>query len=176
MSGLEALKYLTIKSSSVLETRSGPAWEDIAATLARASDLAASYGRYKYCLEKKWRKKLLRPLFDEAMKLKWNKTITPEDIFNTVSLALEEMTNPSICPKCNGRKQVIIMDKLYTCDLCLGIGRKSMSNITREKYLEKNRHTFNRYIKYNYFNNIIPMIEEWELELQRVFNPYRRVK
>jgi len=126
--------------------------------------------------EKKWRKKLLRPLFDEAMKLKWNKTITPEDIFNTVRLALEEMTNPSICPKCNGRKQVIIMDKLYKCDLCLGLGRKPMSDRTRSSYLNKGRHIFNTHIKYNYFNNIIPIIEEWELELQRVFNPYRRVK
>jgi len=176
MSGLEALKYLTIKSSSVLETRSGPAWEDIAATLARSSDLAASYGRYKYCLEKKWRKKLLRPLFDEAMKLKWHKSTTMEDVFNIASLALEEMTNPSICPKCNGRKQVIIMDKLYKCDLCSGLGRKSMTDYSRSLHLNTTRYIFNTHIKYNYFNNIIPIIEEWELELQRVFNPYRRVK
>ena len=176
MSGLEALKYLTIKSSSVLESRGGPPWEDIAATLARASDIAASYGRYKYCLEKKWRNKLLSPLFDEAMKLKWHKSITQEDIFNVVGLALDESVNPSICPKCNGRKEVIILDKLYTCDLCLGVGRKSMSDRTRSSYLNKGRHIFNTHIKYNYFNNIIPIIEEWELELQRVFNPYRRVK
>jgi len=176
MSGLEALKYLTIKSSSVLEPRGGPPWEDIAATLARASDIAASYGRYKYCLEKKWRNKLLRPLFDEAIKLKWHKSITMEDIFNIVSLALDEMTNPSICPKCNGRKEVIILDKLYTCDLCLGIGRKSMTDYSRSLHLNITRYIFNKYIKYNYFNSIIPIIEEWELELQRVFNPYRRVK
>ena len=110
------------------------------------------------------------------MKLKWNKTITPEDIFNTVSLALDEMTNPSICPKCNGRKEVIIMDKLYKCDLCFGLGRKAMSDRTRGIYIKNERHIFYRHIKYNYFNNIIPAIEEWELELQRVFNPYRRVK
>ena len=176
MSGLEALKYLTIKSSSVLEPRGGPPWEDIAATLARASDIAASYGRYKYCLEKKWRNKLLRPLFDNAMKLEWHKSITPEDIFNTVGLALDEMTNPSICPKCNGRKEVIIMDKLYKCDLCFGLGRKSLSDRARGIYIKNERNMFYRHIKYNYFNNIIPMIEEWELELQRVFNPYRRVK
>ena len=176
MSGLEALKYLTIKPNSIWNPNSGIPWEDVAATLAKASDMAASYGRYKYCLEKKWKVKLLRPLFEKAMDLKWNKTISHEDIYNTVCLALEEMTNPSTCPKCNGRKDVIILDKIYKCDLCLGFGRKSMSDLTREKYLSKNRNVFYRHIKYNYFNTILPMIEEWELELQRVFNPYRRVK
>ena len=176
MSGLESLKHLTIKPNSIWNPNSGIPWEDVAATLAKASDLAASYGRYKYCLEKKWKVKLLRPLFEKAMDLKWNKTISHQDIYNVVSLALEEMTNPSVCPKCNGRKDVIILDKIYKCDLCLGFGRKSMSDLTREKYLSKNRNVFYRHIKYNYFNTILPMIEEWELELQRVFNPYRRVK
>jgi hypothetical protein len=176
MSGLESLKHLTIKPNSIWNPNSGIPWEDVAAILAKASDLAASYGRYKYCLEKKWKVKLLRPLFEKAIDLKWNKTISHEDVYNIVSLALEEMTNPSVCPKCNGRKDVIILDKIYKCDLCLGFGRKSMSDLTREKYLSKNRNVFYRHIKYNYFNTILPMIEEWELELQRVFNPYRRVK
>tara|TARA_R100001530_G_scaffold109759_1_gene77118 strand:+ start:79 stop:600 length:522 start_codon:yes stop_codon:yes gene_type:complete len=173
---LESLKHLTIKPNSIWNPNSGIPWEDVAAILAKASDLAASYGRYKYCLEKKWKVKLLRPLFEKAIDLKWNKTISHEDVYNIVSLALEEMTNPSVCPKCNGRKDVIILDKIYKCDLCLGFGRKSMSDLTREKYLSKNRNVFYRHIKYNYFNTILPMIEEWELELQRVFNPYRRVK
>ena len=176
MSGLESLKYLTIKSSSVLEPIGGPPWEDIAATLARASDIAASYGRYKYCLEHKWHNKLVNEIYKKAKELKWNKTISDDNIFDVANLVLYEMVNPSICPKCNGRKEVIILDKLYKCDLCDGVGKKQMSDRARGLYIKGERHIFYRHIKYNYFNNIIPTIEEWELELQRVFNPYRRVK
>lgn len=176
MSGLEALKSLTIKSNSIWSTNSGPAWEDVAATLAKASYLSGCYARYKYCLEKKWNKVLIDHLYNNAKELQWNKTISNFDIFKIVNLALDEMVNPSICPKCNGRKEVIILDKLYECDLCFGLGTKKMTNLNREKYLDKKRNVFDRHIKYNYFNNVITGIEEWELELQRVFNPYRRVK
>ena len=60
--------------------------------------------------------------------------------------------------------------------LCDGVGKKQMSDRARGLYIKGERHIFYRHIKYNYFNYLIPIVEEWELELQRVFNPYRRVK
>ena len=65
MSGLEALKSLTIKSNSIWSTNSGPAWEDVAATLAKASYLSGCYARYKYFLEKKWNKVLIYHLYNK---------------------------------------------------------------------------------------------------------------
>lgn len=177
MSGLEALKYLTIRSGSLLNTgRGGPSWEDVAGQLGRASDIAATYGRYKYCLEHKWHKKIINYLYRSAKELKWKKHINNEDIRMIVNLALFESVNPWICPKCNGRKQVMILDKLYKCDLCHGSGIKGMTNKIRSTYTEKKEHEFIHNIKYNYFNYIIPIIEEWEMELQKVFYPYRKVK
>ena len=72
MSGLEALKSLTIKSNSIWSTNSGPAWEDVAATLAKASYLSGCYARYKYCLEHKWHNKLVNEIYKKAKELKWN--------------------------------------------------------------------------------------------------------
>jgi len=176
MSGLEALKYLTIKPNSIWAERDGPDWEDIAGTLAKASDIAACYGRYKYCLETKWHNKLINYLYSEAKKLNWNKTVSDKDIFIAVNLALYEMVNPSICPKCNGRREVIILDKLYKCDVCDGSGKKQMSDRARGLYLKGERSVFYRYFKYNYFNHIIPILDQWEMELNKVFNPYNKVK
>lgn len=176
MSGLEALKSLTIKSNSIWSKNSGPAWEDVAATLSKASYLSGCYARYKYCLEHKWHNKLVNEIYKKAKELKWNKTISDDNIFDVANLVLYEMVNPSICPKCNGRKEVIILDKLYKCDLCDGVGKKQMSDRARGLYIKGERNIFYRHIKYNYFNYLIPIVEEWELELQRVFNPYRRVK
>ena len=86
------------------------------------------------------------------------------------------MVNPSICPKCNGRREVIILDKLYKCDVCDGTGKKQMSDRTRGLYLRGERNVFYRYFKYNYFNHLIPILDQWEMELNKVFNPYNKVK
>ncbi len=176
MSGLEALKYLTVKPNSIWANHGGPSWEDIAGTLAKVSDITACYGRYKYCLEHKWHNKIVEYLYHKAKKLKWYKKISDEDILVLTSLSLYEMINPSICPKCNGRKEVVILNKHYKCDICSGLGRKQMSDRSRSAYANKKRFVYNNHIKKNYFDHMIPAIEKWEIELQEAFYIYRKVK
>jgi hypothetical protein len=51
-----------------------------------------------------------------------------------------------------------------------------MSDRARGLYLKGERHVFYRYFKYNYFNHLIPILDQWEMELNKVFNPYNKVK
>ena len=46
-------------------------------------------------------------------KLKWNKNVKRKDIATIVKLALDESLSPSICPKCNGRKELVVFDSIY---------------------------------------------------------------
>jgi len=140
---------------------------------------ASKYGRLKYSMEYKWRREVLMILYSRALKLKWNKNVKRKDIATIVKLALDESLSPSICPKCNGRKELIVFDSIYKCDVCLGVGTRSMSDRARARYIygEDNKFTartkYLRNIKHNYFNTIISTIQEWEMELHRAFKRMR---
>jgi hypothetical protein len=95
-----------------------------------------------------------------------------------VKLALDESLSPSICPKCNGRKELVVFDSIYKCDVCLGVGTRSMSDSARARYIFSDdansaRMNYLRHIKYNYFNTLISTIQEWEMELHRAFKRMR---
>jgi hypothetical protein len=178
MASLESLKSLTVKSPSIWGPTNRVPWTDVCIILARVSDDASKYGRLKYSMEYKWRDKILRILYARALKIKWNKSISKDDLIKIVTLSLDESLSPAICPKCNGRKQVIVQDSVYKCDVCLGVGTRTMSDRARARYIseekdEGNRFKYIRHIKYNYFNTLISTTQEWEMELHRVFGKIR---
>ena len=180
MSGLESLKSLTVKSPSIWGPSNRVPWTDVCMMLAKVDDIASRYGRLKYAMEYSQRSHVLRELLSSALKIKWNKSITKKDIYKIVNLALEESLSPSICPKCNGRKQITVSDSVYKCDVCLGVGTRSMSDSARARYIygkEDHRRTrlnrFQRHIKYNYFNTLISTTQEWEMQLHSAFKGIR---
>ena len=180
MSGLESLKSLTVKSPSIWGPSNRVPWTDVCMLLARASNNASRYGRLKYAMEYSQRPHVLRNLLSSALKVKWNKHLTNKDIYNIINLSLEESLSPAVCPKCNGRKQLTVQDKIYKCDVCLGVGTRSMSDRARARYIFKDtdptevyQKKYLRHIKYNYFNTLIYNIQEWEMELHRVFRKMR---
>jgi len=179
MSGLESLKSLTVKSPSIWGPSARIPWTDVCIALSVVSREASKYGRLKYSMEHKWRREVLMVLYRGALKLKWNKNVKRNDIATIVKLALDESLSPSICPKCNGRKELIVFDSIYKCDVCLGVGTRSMSDRARARYIygEDNKFTartkYLRNIKHNYFNTIISTIQEWEMELHRAFKRMR---
>ena len=179
MSGLESLKSLTVKSPSIWGPSARIPWTDVCIALSVVSREASKYGRLKYSMEYKWRREVLMILYSRALKLKWNKNVKRKDIATIVKLALDESLSPSICPKCNGRKELIVFDSIYKCDVCLGVGTRSMSDRARARYIygEDNKFTartkYLRNIKHNYFNTIISTIQEWEMELHRAFKRMR---
>jgi hypothetical protein len=180
MSGLESLKSLTVKSPSIWGPTNRVPWTDVCMILAKVSSDASRYGRLKYSMEYEQKPSVFRNLLGAALKLKWNKAISNKDIYNIVTLALEESLSPAICPKCNGRKQVIVQNSIYKCDICLGVGTRSMSDSVRARYIFKNidsthayRHRYIKYIKHNYFNTLIATTQEWEMELHKAFKRIR---
>jgi hypothetical protein len=180
MASLESLKSLTVKSPSIWGPTNRVPWTDVCMILARVSEDASKYGRLKYSMEYKWRDKILRILYARALKIKWNKIISKEDLISIVTLSLDESLSPAVCPKCNGRKQVIVQDSVYKCDVCLGVGTRSMSDRARARYIYGTEYIENtiqakytRHIKYNYFNTLMSTTQEWEMELHRVFGKIR---
>jgi len=179
MSGLESLKSLTVKSPSIWGPSSRVPWTDVCMALSKASRDASKYGRLKYAMEYNWRGEILRILYGLALKTKWHKSVTRSDLVTIVNLALDESLSPAVCPKCNGRKEVRVYDSIYKCDVCLGVGTRSMSDRARARYIygEDNKFTartkYLRNIKYNYFNTLISNIQEWEMELHRAFRKMR---
>jgi len=180
MSGLESLKSLTVKSPSIWGPSNRVPWTDVCMILATVSNGASRYARLKYSMEYSQRPHVLRSLLSCALKAKWNKSLTRKDIYSIVNLALEESLSPAVCPKCNGRKQLIVQDKIYKCDVCLGVGTRSMSDSARARYIygiEDHRTSmlsrFQRHIKYNYFNTLMATTQEWEMELHRAFKRIR---
>ena len=178
MSGLESLKSLTVKSPSIWGPSARIPWTDVCIALSVVSREASKYGRLKYSMEYKWRREVLMILYSRALKLKWNKNVKRKDIATIVKLALDESLSPSICPKCNGRKELVVFDSIYKCDVCLGVGTRSMSDSARARYIFSDdansaRMNYLRHIKYNYFNTLISTIQEWEMELHRAFKRMR---
>ena len=178
MSGLESLKSLTVKSPSIWGPVNRVPWTDVCMALSKASRDASKYARLKYAMEYNWRGEILRILYGLALKERWNKSITEKDLGTIVTLALDESLSPAICPKCNGRKELRVLDLVYKCDVCLGVGTRSMSDRSRARYIlgeldEGNRFKYIRHIKYNYFNTLISSIQEWEMELHRAFRKMR---
>ena len=179
MSGLESLKSLTVKSPSIWGPSNRVPWTDVCMALSKASRDASKYARLKYAMEYNWRNEILRILYGLALKIKWHKSITKKDLVTIVNLALDESLSPAVCPKCNGRKEVRVYDSIYKCDVCLGVGTRSMSDRARARYIygEDNKYTgitkYQRNIKYNYFNTLISSIQEWEMELHRAFRKMR---
>ena len=178
MSGLESLKSLTVKSPSIWGPSNRVPWTDVCMLLARVSKDASRYARLKYAMEYNQRPHVLRNLLSCALKVKWNKSLTGKDIYSIVNLSLEESLSPAICPKCNGRKQLTVQDKIYKCDVCLGVGTRSMSDRARARYIlgeldEGNRFKYIRHIKYNYFNTLMSTTQEWEMELHGAFKRIR---
>jgi hypothetical protein len=179
MSGLESLKSLTVKSPSIWGPSNRVPWTDVCMALSKASRDASKYARLKYAMEYNWRDEILRILYGLALKTKWNKGVTRSDLVTIVNLALDESLSPAVCPKCNGRKEVRVYDSIYKCDICLGVGTRSMSDRARARYIygEDNKFTartkYLRNIKYNYFNTLIVTIQEWEMELHRAFRKMR---
>ena len=180
MSGLESLKSLTVQSPSIWGPSNRVPWTDVCMMLSKVDEVASRYGRLKYAMEYSQRSHVLRELLSRALKIKWNKSITKKDIYIIVNLALEESLSPAICPKCNGRKQVTVSDSVYKCDVCLGVGTRSMSDRSRARYIFKDRDTtdayqkkYIRHIKYNYFNTLIATTQEWEMQLHSAFKRIR---
>jgi hypothetical protein len=178
MSGLESLKSLTVKSPSIWGPVNRVPWTDVCMALSKASRDASKYARLKYAMEYNWRDEILRILYGLALKESWNKSVTKKDLINIVTLSLDESLSPAICPKCNGRKELRVLDLVYKCDVCLGVGTRSMSDRARARYIygESNQACLMRYyrnIKYNYFNTLISSIQEWEMELHRAFRKMR---
>ena len=178
MASLESLKSLTVKSPSIWGPTNRVPWTDVCMILARVSEDASKYGRLKYSMEYKWRDKILRILYARALKIKWNKSISKEDLIKIVTLSLDESLSPAVCPKCNGRKQVIVQNSVYKCDVCLGVGTRSMSDRARARYIfeDSNQASLMRYIRvvrYHYFNTLMSTTQEWEMELHRVFGKIR---
>ena len=180
MSGLESLKSLTVKSPSIWGPSNRVPWTDVCMILATVSTDASRYARLKYAMEYSQEPHILRNLLGCALKIKWNKSITRNDIQKIVQLALDESLSPAICPKCNGRKQLKVQDKVYKCDVCLGVGTRSMSDRARARYIFKDTDTtdayqkkYLRHIKYNYFNTLIATTQEWEMELHSAFKRIR---
>ena len=179
MSGLESLKSLTVKSPSIWGPVNRVPWTDVCMALSKASRDASKYARLKYAMEYNWRDEILRILYGLALKESWNKSITKKDLVSIVTLALDESLSPAICPKCNGRKELRVLDLVYKCDVCLGVGTRSMSDRARARYIcgEDNKFTgitkYQRHIKYNYFNTLISSIQEWEMELHKAFRKMR---
>jgi len=180
MSGLESLKSLTVKSPSIWGPSNRVPWTDVCMALSKASRDASKYARLKYAMEYNWRGEILRILYGLALKERWHKSVTKKDLINIVTLALDESLSPAICPKCNGRKELRVLDLVYKCDVCLGVGTRSMSDRSRARYLygtdDHHNTILNKYqrnIKYNYFNTLISTIQEWEMELHRAFRKMR---
>ena len=180
MSGLESLKSLTVKSPSIWGPVNRVPWTDVCMALSKASRDASKYARLKYAMEYNWRDEILRILYGLALKESWNKSITKKDLVSIVTLALDESLSPAICPKCNGRKELRVLDLVYKCDVCLGVGTRSMSDRARSRYIygtedtaNTNQAKYTRHIKYNYFNTLISSIQEWEMELHRAFRKMR---
>jgi len=179
MSGLESLKSLTVKSPSIWGPSNRVPWTDVCMSLSKASRDASKYARLKYAMEYKWRGEILSVLYGLALKTKWHKSVIKKDLVTIVNLALDESLSPAVCPKCNGRKQVRVYDSIYKCDVCLGVGTRSMSDSARARYIygEDNKFTartkYIRNIRYNYFNTLIYNIQEWEMELHRAFRKMR---
>ena len=180
MSGLESLKSLTVKSPSIWGPVNRVPWTDVCMALSKASRDASKYARLKYAMEYNWRDEILRILYGLALKESWNKSITEKDLGTIVTLALDESLSPAICPKCNGRKELRVLDLVYKCDVCLGVGTRSMSDRARSRYIygtedtaNTNQAKYTRHIKYNYFNTLISSIQEWEMELHRAFRKMR---
>ena len=180
MSGLESLKSLTVKSPSIWGPSNRVPWTDVCMALSKASRDASKYARLKYALEYNWRDEILRILYGLALKTKWHKSITRKDLVTIVNLALDESLSPAVCPKCNGRKEVRVYDSIYKCDVCLGVGTRSMSDRARSRYIFKDiditdayQKKYLRHIKYNYFNTLISSIQEWEMELHRAVRKMR---
>ena len=178
MSGLESLKSLTVKSPSIWGPSNRVPWTDVCIALSKASRDASKYARLKYALEYNWRDEILRILYGLALKTKWHKSITRKDLVTIVNLALDESLSPAVCPKCNGRKEVRVYDSIYKCDVCLGVGTRSMSDSARARYIfgtnaNSARMNYLRHVKYDYFNTLIISIQEWEMELHRAFRKMR---
>jgi ribosomal protein L37AE/L43A len=178
MSGLESLKSLTVKSPSIWGPVNRVPWTDVCISLSKVSRNASKYARLKYAMEYKWRGEILRILYGLALKEKWNKSVTKKDLVTIVNLSLEESLSPAVCPKCNGRKQLRVLDKIYKCDVCLGVGTRSMGDSARARYIFRDsagssRMNYLRHVKYNYFNTLIYTIQEWEMELHRSLGKMR---
>ena len=180
MSGLESLKSLTVKSPSIWGPVNRVPWTDVCMALSKASRDASKYARLKYAMEYNWRGEILRILYGLALKERWHKGVTKKYLINIVTLALDESLSPAICPKCNGRKELRVLDLVYKCDVCLGVGTRSMSDRARSRYIygtedtaNTNQAKYTRHIKYNYFNTLISSIQEWEMELHKAFRKMR---
>ena len=178
MASLESLKSLTVKSPSIWGPTNRVPWTDVCIILARVSEDASKYGRLKYSMEYKWRDKILRILYARALKIKWNKSISKDDLIRIVTLSLDESLSPAVCPKCNGRKQVVVQDSVYKCDVCFGVGTRSMSDRARARYIFENSNQaslmrYIRVVRYHYFNTLMSTTQEWEMELHRVFGKIR---
>ena len=180
MSGLESLKSLTVKSPSIWGPVNRVPWTDVCMALSKASRDASKYARLKYAMEYNWRDEILRILYGLALKERWHKGVTKKDLINVVTLALDESLSPAICPKCNGRKELRVLDLVYKCDVCLGVGTRSMSDRARSRYIygtDKHPNTmlskYKKEVRYNYFNTLISSIQEWEMELHRAFRKMR---
>mgnify|MGYP003644837569 FL=1 len=171
MAGLEAIASLAPKSSSMMRERDNVPWEIVCMALAKIPKEASMYGRLKYALEYSYHRKVRDILLKHILSIKWKRTTKWKpniDFFRSVAdLALKESLEPMCCPKCSGRGQVFVEETLYKCTLCLGVGIKSMSDKVRANYLDVPRESFRRNIKYHYFNDVMPLIREWEDALVR---------
>jgi len=173
MAGLEVMASLAPKSSSIFRVRDNVPWQIVCMALAKISKEASMYGRLKYAMEYSHRKKIRNIILKHLIALDWRSTQRwqPDNIFfmKVADLVLKESLEPMCCPKCSGRGNVFIDESLFTCTLCLGIGIKSMSDHVRANYIGIKRELFRRHVKYNYFNEIMPLIRGWEDELLRTF-------
>lgn len=173
MAGLEVMASLAPKSSSIFTVRDKVPWQIVCIALAKISKEASMYGRLKYAMEDSYRKKVRQIILKHSISLDWRSTQRwkPDNKFfvSLAELVLKESLEPMCCPKCSGRGNVFIDESLYTCTLCLGIGIKSMSDHVRANYIGIKRDTFRRNVRYNYFNEIMPLIRTWEDELVQTF-------
>jgi hypothetical protein len=170
MAGLEDIKSLTVRPPDLTRTTDRIPWTSIAGALGFASRPASLYGRAKYALEPHYHKEILFELFKIGKKIKWSSPrggfkITNNLLKRMCILALSEGLSPSCCPKCGGRGKIFVEQTLYTCTLCNGVGRKSISERVRANYLIMDKMTYNRCVKYNYHHHFIGALYNWEREL-----------
>lgn len=171
MAGLEAMASLAPRSPSISRDRDNVPWEIVCMALAKISKEASMYGRLKYSLENSYYNNIMFIILKHVHSISWDHTQrwSPTDDLKAslADLALKESLEPLSCPKCSGRGQVFIDNKLYKCTLCLGVGIKSFSDAMRARYLDIPKSTFRKNIKYNYFDKILPLINSWEVQLER---------
>ena len=170
MAGLEDIKSLTIRSPDPSRTEDRLPWIYIAGAMGFASRPASLYGRAKYALDPNHNKEILFELFKIGKKIKWERKrhgfkMTNALLKRMCVLALGEGISPSCCPKCGGRGKLFIDQTLFTCTVCNGVGKKSISDRVRANYLMMDRRTYHRCVKYNYHYHFIGALYNWEREL-----------